>query len=190
METITKPPRTPRLQEPEYSAPATQTQGHDEHDEIPTADSLPRPKRAVLLIIALVLLVVVGVAFAMGIAPKLHRTAEFNAEAEAIANEVPGVAVDYPTQTQAISKINLPGSMQPLQETALFARTTGYLKKWYFDYGAHVKAGDLLAEIDAPDVDEQLRQARATLDSDNANLSKSQLDYTYNATTAKRYEAL
>jgi RND family efflux transporter MFP subunit len=190
METMTKPPRKPRLEEPEYSGLAAQQHGHDEHGEIPTADSLPRPKRAVLLVIALVLLVILGVAFAMGIAPKLHRTAEFNAEADAIANEVPGVAVDYPAQTQAVTKLSLPGSMQPLQETALFARTTGYLKKWYFDYGAHVKAGDLLAEIDAPDVDEQLRQARATLDSDNANLSKSQLDLTYTDVTAKRYEAL
>jgi RND family efflux transporter MFP subunit len=191
METMTKPPRTPRRDEPARPvAPPGQLETHEHLDEIPAVDSLPRPKRGILLVIVLVLLVVLAVAFAMGIVPRLHRTAEFNAQAEAIAIELPAVAVDYPTQTKSATKLSLPGSMQALQETAIYARTTGYLKKWYSDYGARVKAGDLLAEIDAPDVDEQLRQARATLDSDQANFSKAELDFTYNATTAKRYEAL
>jgi RND family efflux transporter MFP subunit len=190
METMTKPPR-PRRDEP--IKPVTLPEHHEtqEHmDEIPAVESLPRPKLGILMVIALVLLIVLAVAFALGIVPKLLRTAEFNAQADAIATELPAVAVDYPAQIKAATKLSLPGSMQALQETAIFARTTGYLKKWYFDYGARVKAGDLLAEIDAPDVDEQLRQARATLDSDQANLAKAELDYTYNATTAKRYEAL
>lgn len=186
METMTKPPRMPRREEP---VGVVSPPEHHE-DEIPTVDSLPRPRRGVLLLIGLALLIVLGVTFAMGLAPRLHRTAQFNAEAEAIANELPAVAVDFPAQTQATTKLSLPGSVQALQETAIFARTTGYLKKWNYDYGAHVKAGDLLAEIDAPDVDEQLRQARATLDADKSNLSRSELDFTYNDVTTKRYEAL
>ncbi|HSZ59608.1 MAG TPA: efflux RND transporter periplasmic adaptor subunit [Tepidisphaeraceae bacterium] len=185
METMTKPPRTPRRDEPIEIISALEG-----HEEIPTVQSLPRPRRAVLLLIGVALLIVLGVAFAAGIGPRLHRTAQFNAEAEAIANEIPAVAVDFPTRTQASTRIALPGSMQALQETAIFARTTGYLKKWYDDYGAHVKAGDLLAEIDAPDVDEQLSQSRATLESDQANLAKSDLDLTYNDVTAKRYDSL
>jgi RND family efflux transporter MFP subunit len=185
METLTKPPRLSRRDEPRPPAAPM-----PEHDEIPTADSLPRPKRGVLLLIALALVIILAIAFAMGLWPRLHRTAEFNAAAVAIANELPGVAVDYPTQTQAVTKLSLPGSMQALQETAIFARTTGYLKKWNSDYGAQVKAGDLLAEIDAPEVDEQLRQTRAMLDSDQANLAKSELDLTYNNVTSNRYDAL
>jgi len=77
-----------------------------------------------------------------------------------------------------------------MQETAIYARTTGYLKKWNFDYGAHVKKNEVLAVIDSPDVDEQLREARASLESDKANQSKAELDFTYMDTTAKRYEAL
>ena len=57
----------------------------------------------------------------------------------------------------------LPGQTQAFSDTPIYARTSGYLKRWYFDIGAHVKKGELLAEIDTPELDEQLRQARADL---------------------------
>ncbi len=163
---------------------------HEDHDEIPTVDSLPKPRRWVLVVVAVLVLLVLAGAFAAGLFPHLHRAAEFDAEAAAVANDVPGVSLQFPTQTEATTQLDLPGSMQALQETSLFARTTGYLKKWNFDYGAHVKAGELLAEIDSPEIDEQLRAMKAQLVSDQANASKSELDFTYVSTTAQRYEAL
>ena len=189
MEMLSKPPRPPRRDEA-AKASAVPSEHEEHYDEIPTAESLPRPKRGILVGIALAILILLGVAFALGVLPKLHRTAEFNAEAEAIASELPAVNVEFPTQTKSSTELNLPGSMQALQETAIYARTTGYLKKWLVDYGGQVKAGQLLAEIDAPEVDEQLRESRATVASDQANVSRMDLDLTYNATTTKRYEAL
>jgi len=162
----------------------------EDHDEIPTVDSLPKPRRSLLVVGAVLVVLVLAGAFVAGLLPHLHRTAEFDAEAAAVANDVPGVTVQFPTQTEANTQLDLPGSMQALQETSLFARTTGYLKKWNFDYGAHVKAGEHLAEIDSPEVDEQLVAAKAQLVSDQANASKADLDFTYVSTTAQRFEAL
>jgi RND family efflux transporter MFP subunit len=73
--------------------------------------------------------------------------------------------------------------MQPYVTSPIYARTDGYLKKWYFDIGAHVKAGDLLAIIQTPEVDEQLAQARSTLATAQANLKLSQI-------TQDRYQSL
>jgi RND family efflux transporter MFP subunit len=80
-------------------------------------------------------------------------------------------------------EIVLPGNMQAFTDSPIYARTNGYLKKWYHDIGAHVRAGDLLLEIDSPEVDQQLDQARADLNTTEANMKLAQV-------TAKRYEDL
>ena len=63
----------------------------------------------------------------------------------------------------------LPGQTMAFTDTPIYARTSGYLKQWYFDIGARVKQGDLLAEIETPEIDQQLRQARADLETAEAN---------------------
>jgi len=160
------------------------------HDEIPAVDALPRPSRALLIALGLGLLLVIAVALAAGLLPKLQRDAELNADVRAEVDALPAVSVQLPRESEAAAKLQLPGNVQPLQETAIYARTTGYLKRWPVDIGGQVKAGQLLAEIDSPEVDQELMQARADLASAQANLSKSQLDLTYVETTMKRYEAL
>ncbi|HEY8665801.1 MAG TPA: efflux RND transporter periplasmic adaptor subunit, partial [Tepidisphaeraceae bacterium] len=196
METaLTENPRTGRrdeargvdpTQDQHQAAPAPS--GHD--DEIPTVDSLPKPRRWMLVGGALVVLIVLVVAFVAGVLPHMHRSAEFEAQAAAVTNELPSVSVQYPAQSKATSDLKLPGSMQALQETALYARTGGYLKNWTADFGAQVKAGELLATIDAPEVDSQLDQAKAQLASDEANASKADLELMYVSTTTQRFEAL
>lgn len=161
-----------------------------EHDQIPAVDDLPKPNRTLLIALAVLLVLVVAAAFVLGLLPRLQRNAELNADAQAELDPLPSVSVQYPRASEPITEIQLPGSAQPLQETAIYARTTGYLKRWLVDIGAQVKAGQLLAEIDSPEVDQELMQARADLASAQANLSKSQLDLTYIETTLKRYEAL
>ena len=81
------------------------------------------------------------------------------------------------------TEIVLPGNIQAFNDSPIYARTNGYLKKWYVDIGAHVKAGQLLAEIETPEVDQQLDQARADLNTAQANLQLSQI-------TAERYQDL
>ena len=73
-------------------------------------------------------------------------------------------------QPRRLQEVILPGNVQPFISSPIYARTDGYLKKWYFDIGAHVKAGQLLAVIQAPEVDEQLAQARSNLATAQANL--------------------
>lgn len=93
------------------------------------------------------------------------------------------VNVVNPTPGAPTREIRLPGTTQAFSDAPIFARTSGYLKRWYFDIGAHVKEGQLLAEIDAPEVDQQLQQARADLETAQANLRQAQI-------TADRWQAL
>jgi RND family efflux transporter MFP subunit len=96
---------------------------------------------------------------------------------------VPSVSVVQPKPGSPADEIILPGSIQPFISSPIYARTDGYLKKWYFDIGAHVKAGQLLATIETPEIDEQLSQARSTLATAEANLDLAQ-------TTNERYQGL
>ena len=191
--TLDKPPARPR-RDPQPAGTVPYQAAPDEHkaghDEIPTVDALPRPNRTILVLLGLGLLLVLGSAFVLGYLPKLHRTAEMNAQVQSEADALPAVSVQFPRAAETWTRLELPGSAQPLQETAIYARTTGYLKRWTADYGATVKKDQLLAEIDAPDVDERLRQARATLIADQANISRSELDLSLADVTQKRYESL
>ncbi len=87
---------------------------------------------------------------------------------------VPTVSVVHPKRGAMKDEIVLPGNIQAFTISPIYARTSGYLKKWYFDIGARVKTGQLLAEIEAPEVDKQLDQSRADLATAEANLSLSQ----------------
>ena len=96
---------------------------------------------------------------------------------------VPVVSVVAPTASASTQEILLPGTTQAFTDAPIFARTNGYVKRWYFDIGAHVKQGQLLAEIETPEVDQQLQQARADLETARANLRQAQI-------TADRWQAL
>src|SRR5262245_1537932 len=96
---------------------------------------------------------------------------------------VPTVAVVTPTRGAPQEEIVLPGTMQAFTDAPIYTRTNGYLKKWYVDIGTHVRAGQLLAEIDTPELDQQLQQARADLATAQANARLAQ-------TTAERYRDL
>ena len=96
---------------------------------------------------------------------------------------VPIVNVIHPKDGAPLEELILPGNTQPFSDTPIFARTSGYLKRWYFDIGAHVKRGDLLAEIETPEIDKQLQQTRAELETAQANHHLAE-------TTAARWEFL
>jgi RND family efflux transporter MFP subunit len=99
------------------------------------------------------------------------------------ASAVPIVAVIHATPLNADSGLVLPAALQAFVEAPIYARTNGYLKKWYKDIGSNVKQGELLAEIDTPEIDQQLSQARADLSTAQANVDLSK-------TTAARYQDL
>lgn len=104
------------------------------------------------------------------------------ASAAADANYIP-VSVVHPSRSDANQDLMLPGNVQAFVETPIFARTNGYLVRWYVDIGGRVKAGDLLASIDTPEVDQQLNQAEAAQLQAQANLDLAR-------TTADRWHNL
>jgi RND family efflux transporter MFP subunit len=82
---------------------------------------------------------------------------------------VPSVSVVHPTAGSQADDLALPGSVQAFTDTPIYSRTNGYLRKWYFDIGARVHKGELLAEVETPEVDQQLNQSRAELERIVAN---------------------
>ena len=102
---------------------------------------------------------------------------------ETAVSAIPSVNVVYPTPSTLSSEIALPGNTQAFMDTPIYSRTNGYLKSWYFDIGAHVRKGQLMAQIETPEVDQQLQVAQADLKSAQANLDLAN-------TTSARYQNL
>ena len=100
---------------------------------------------------------------------------------------IPTVAVVTPQPGPAIQHLVLPGTVQAWYEAPIYARVSGYLKNWFFDYGAHVKKGDLLAEIDAPDLDAQLAAAQAKLNSAKAVVKVREAEKEFAESTYQRW---
>jgi len=114
----------------------------------------------------------------------LQRRSQYQALAEETETlAVPTVAVIHPTLESSQEDLVLPGTMQAYVESPIYARTTGYLKKWYTDIGTRVGKGELLADIDTPEVDQELSQAQADLATAQANAKLSNI-------TAQRYQEL
>jgi RND family efflux transporter MFP subunit len=142
----------------------------------PEVESRKRAERRVLIIGAGAALVLSG-ALVAGTLPRWRQTQEVDSAAAAVATSRPRVPVVVARQAPADNRRVLPGNSLPLLEAGLFARTTGYLRERRVDIGDHVKKGQLLAVIDAPDVDDQLAQARANLALARANLKLARASY-------------
>jgi RND family efflux transporter MFP subunit len=132
-------------------------------DDAPSAAAAHSPYRRYLwAVVALALLLAVW-----GILSRLSARNALDREARAAA--IPTVITTQPRSGPAADTLVLPGSVQAYYEAPIYARTSGYLKTWYTDIGAAVKKGQLLAEIETPEVDQQLRQAQADLGTARAN---------------------
>ncbi|MBV8553285.1 MAG: efflux RND transporter periplasmic adaptor subunit [Acidobacteriaceae bacterium] len=133
------------------------------------------------------LLVIVAGALALayvistGITARAKSGAALDRETQSLS--IPTVAVIQPQVTQGAEEVVLPGNIQAYVDTPIWARASGYLKVWHVDIGARVTKGQLLAEIESPEVDQQLQQAQADLATAQANLKLSQI-------TAERYNNL
>jgi RND family efflux transporter MFP subunit len=132
------------------------------------------------LLAVLAIVVAVGAAF-WGITTRARALAVVTRETQELA--IPTVAVVSPERGAGREEIVLPGNMHAFADAAIYARTNGYLKRWYTDIGSHVRTSQLLAEIDTPEIDHQLQQARADLATAQANERLAQ-------TTAERYRDL
>src|SRR5713226_8229248 len=146
------------------------------HDDSQTAG---KGGRLFKVLLAVVLLLVI-----LGAATLLQRRAEYRTlakETETLAIQTVGVI--HPSLELGQEDLVLPGAMQAFVEAPIYARTNGYLSKWYHDIGSRVQKGELLADIDTPEVDQQLSQARADLSTAQANAHLSEI-------TSSRYMEL
>lgn len=142
----------------------------------PTPDTRTRPqsrpgRRGLLGFFALIG-VLVAAAVVGGILPRLAREKALLAAADTQAEQLPVVEVATARQAPAHATIDLPGDMQALVDSPVFARVDGYLRTRLVDYGDHVKRGQLLAEIDTPELDQQISQAHATLSQSQSALKE------------------
>ena len=134
-----------------------------------------------LIIGLFIVLLVVGAVVAMGIIPRIRAKQALRNETQLEAE--PAVVVLRPTLAAPAEEVVLPANIQAFIDAPIYARTNGYLRHWYFDIGAHVKKGQLLADIESPEVDRQLEQAKEDLRTSQANLQLAQI-------TATRYVGL
>ena len=126
--------------------------------------------------------------YAVGLVPRIRERTRLAAEAQAQRDRLPMVATTRPHRAPVGLELPLPGNAQAILETGIFARTDGYLKARYVDIGSRVEAGELLAEIDTPEVDQQLNQATANLNEAKANVVKLEADLALARTTLQRYQ--
>jgi membrane fusion protein, multidrug efflux system len=183
---------SPAGQQDEFHAVSAQAQRDEEIEEIqkrsrhqpPTIqrppDMPPASPRKALMIVGVLLLVLIlaGAATVM-----MRITQERGLAKETEAESIPTVAFVYPQKEKADEELILPGSLLAYVESPIYARTNGYLIRWYKDIGSHVNKGELLAKIDTPEVDQELNQARATRQQTEAQLELAKI-------TADRWEKL
>jgi len=156
--------------------------------------AIPQRRRVIAVVAGSgTLLALVGLfvgLFLVGFLPRHHAQTALAAAMALAAAEPPHVEVIHPRVESNVRTLTLPGSLQALEATAVYARATGYVRRWLVDIGDRVTEGQRLAEIDTPDLDQQLQQARATLGQMKASLEQATANESYTATTASRYESL
>jgi len=129
----------------------------------------PGPRRRTAILLATAALAALALMIYSGIHSRVIAESRLKQRTEEAA--IPTVAVVFPREGAPTQEIVLPGNTQAFSDAPIYARTSGYLKRWYFDIGAHVQRGQLLAEIETPEVDQQLQQAQADLNTAQANLN-------------------
>src|SRR2546422_3985349 len=141
------------------------------------------PRSAAKIFVAAFVAAAGALAFAIhgGITTRVAAESSLARSTEEAA--IPIVNVIHPKDGAPLEELVLPGNTQAFSDTPIFARTSGYLRRWFFDIGAHVKRGDLLAEIETPEIDKQLQQARA-------DLATAQANHHLAETTAARWQFL
>jgi RND family efflux transporter MFP subunit len=163
------------------------THPHDAQHQMETPGKRPEPPPPAgktRWVAAIALLVAIGIAVA-GILARRHQQSEVTKWT--VEQAVPTVATITPKQGVSDQQLVLPGDIEAWYEAPIYARVNGYLKDWYFDFGAHVQKGQLLADIDAPDLDAQLAAAKAKLASAQAQVKVREAERDFADTTYARW---
>jgi RND family efflux transporter MFP subunit len=133
-----------------------------------------RPSTLTLVLIALLLAVLIVVGFFVGYLPRQRREAVLAAESKETGRTLPVVNVSRVTRSEAKSLLVLPGNIQAVTEAPILARATGYIRKRYVDIGDRVKTGQVVAEVEAPELDQQILQANAAIDQAKSSVQQAE----------------
>jgi len=158
------------------------TPGPDSHDRP------PRARTRTMLLIGIGVVAVFIVLLAIGVIPRVRNHRELTAATQKTQSTVPEVYIIRP-QPASEAALSLPGTTQAIQDSIIYARTSGYLAKRHVDIGDRVSAGQLLAEIASPEIDQQLRQGQADLLQSEKTLDLQRANLELARTTMARYQA-
>ena len=157
-----------------------------DRNDFHTSSSMPEPmppsgaRKRIGTFSAFAVVAVLGALFLLGVWPRLHAG---KAIADVQKDMRPNVVVVPAQRAKANMELTLPGTLLPIQEALIFARTNGYVKQWKVDIGEQVKQGQLLAEIETPEIDRELKQALANQQQVKANMELAR-------STAERWKAV
>jgi membrane fusion protein (multidrug efflux system) len=155
--------------------------------DLPAATKVSKSR---LLLVGVIFAMVLAGAFAWAWLPKHRAANELAASTHASESATLRVQVTKPKVKSSDRAVMIPGSVQPLEETVVYSRASGYVRKWNVDIGDKVKAGAVLVEIEAPELDQQLMQARAQLLQAEAALGQASANRDFSATNLNRYKQL
>lgn len=168
----------PRIPEPASN-------GHHPNDA--HANPPPRARTRTILVIGVIALALFAAFFALGIIYRWRHNHALASTTAVVASTPPSLSVVHPLASGAVDW-SLPGNTQAIQDAVIYARVSGYLSKRYVDIGDHVKAGQLLAEIQSPELDQQLIQAQANLQQALKQLDLQKANLELARTTLARYQ--
>ncbi|MCL2723932.1 MAG: efflux RND transporter periplasmic adaptor subunit [Polyangiaceae bacterium] len=183
------------LQEQREHEEGAGTHGVHEHAEDAGQLGFDLPKPAVMtkgkaIAIGVASLVVIGAGFLLGWLPRYRAQKALVADTVARETALLRVQVVSPKPKSSDRALTLPGSVQALRETMIYPRASGYIRSWAVDIGDKVKEGAVLAEIDTPEVDQQLDQARAQLAQAQAAIVQAKANSDFSKTNLERYKTL
>jgi membrane fusion protein (multidrug efflux system) len=176
--------------EPVLSArvpPPPPPEGHDLGFDLPEPAAISRGRA---LALGLAGIAVLAGAFVIGYLPRRAERAALVQATQTAGGALLRVDVIAPKRSSSDRALSLPGSVQPLEETTVYARASGYVRKWYADIGDKVTDGQVLAELDTPELDQELDQARAQLLQAQATLVQSRANEGLSQTNLQRYKQL
>jgi RND family efflux transporter MFP subunit len=162
---------------------------HDDELDFDLPEAPPLSARKVALV-AGALVVVLGAAFAIGWLPRHRAQAAANAAATEAAEASPNVIFARPKAGASTKALGLPATIEPLEQTTIYPRADGYVRSWAVDMGDHVKEGQELAQIETPEIDQQLLQAQAQLAQGDAAVVDANTTRDLAKIEADRYAAL
>jgi RND family efflux transporter MFP subunit len=155
--------------------------------DLPQAAALSKTR---VVIVAVMATGVLGGAFVVGYLPRRHDRAVLEEQARVSDSALLRVEVIAPKVGSSHHALTLPATVQALQETVVYSRADGYVRRWLVDIGDVVESGQLLAELDTPELDQQLDQARAQLAQAVAAIVQAQANRDFSKTTVQRYQPL